>query len=54
MNILFSLKTDTVNTELIKAKALYHLIKELDVGVMDSTSYSENDAHHIFEVENRF
>lgn len=39
------------NAELIKAKALNRLMKELDDGISDSVSYSEDEVYQIFGVE---
>lgn len=39
----FSVTAD--NAELIRVKALNHLMKELDVGVADTVSYPENEVY---------
>ena len=38
-------KTDTLNAELGKKKALSCLMKELDVGIVDPISYSEDEVY---------
>ena len=45
----FSVTAD--NEELIKAKALSRLMKELDAGIADSTSYSEDEVYRMLGVE---
>jgi len=39
------------NAELVKAKALSRLIKELDAGIADTISYSEDEVYNILGVE---
>ena len=39
------------NAELIKAKALSRLMKELDAGTADPVSYSEDEVYQILGVE---
>ena len=45
----FSVTAD--NAEMVKAKALSRLMKELDAGIADSTSYSEDEVYHMLGVE---
>ena len=45
----FSLTAD--NADLVKAKALNRLMKELDAGIADPTSYSEDEVHRMLGVE---
>jgi len=45
----FSVTAD--NAELVKAKALNCLMKELDAGVADTISYSEDEVYNILGVE---
>lgn len=45
----FSVTTD--NAEMVKAKALSRLTKELDAGIADPTSYSEGEVYHMLGVE---
>jgi len=45
----FSVTAD--NAELVKAKALSRLMKELDAGVADTISYSEDEVYNILGVE---
>ena len=45
----FSVTAD--NADLIKAKALNRLMKELDAGIVDPTSYSEDEAYRMLGVE---
>ena len=45
----FSVTAD--NAELIRAKALNRLMKELDAGIADPTSYSEDEVYHMLGVE---
>lgn len=45
----FSVTAD--NAEIVKAKALSRLIKELDAGISDPTSYSEDEVYHMLGVE---
>lgn len=45
----FSVTAD--NAETVKAKALSRLIKELDVGAADPTSYSEDEVYRMLGVE---
>ena len=45
----FSVTAD--NADLVKAKALNRLMKELDAGIADPTSYSEDEAYRMLEVE---
>ena len=45
----FSVTAD--NADLIKAKALNRLMKELDEGIADPTSYSEDEAYRMLGVE---
>ena len=45
----FSVTAD--NAEMVKAKALSRLMKELDAGIADSTSYSENEVYRMLGVE---
>ena len=45
----FSVTAD--NAEMVKAKALSRLMKELDTGIADSTSYSEDEVYHMLGVE---
>ena len=45
----FSVTAD--NADLVKAKALNRLMKELDAGIADPTSYSEDEAYHMLGVE---
>ena len=45
----FSVTAD--NADLVKAKALSRLIKELDAGITDPTSYSEDEAYRMLGVE---
>ncbi len=39
------------NAEVIKAKALNRLVKELDEGISDPVSYSENEVYQILGVK---
>lgn len=39
------------NAEMVKTKALSRLMKELDVGIADSASYSEDKVYHMLGVE---
>ena len=45
----FSVTAD--NAEMVKAKALSRLMKELDAGIADLTSYSEDEAYHMLGIE---
>ncbi len=45
----FSVTSD--NAEMVKAKALGRLMKELDAGIADSTSYSEDEVYRMLGVE---
>ena len=45
----FSVTAD--NADLVKAKALNRLMKELDAGIADPTSYSEDEAYRMLGVE---
>lgn len=45
----FSVTAD--NAEMVKAKALSRLMKELDAGIADSTSYSEDEVYRMLGVE---
>ena len=45
----FSVTAD--NADLVKAKALNRLMKELDAGIADPTSYSEDEVYHMLRVE---
>ena len=45
----FSVTAD--NAEMVKAKALSRLMKELDAGIADSTSYSEDEVYCMLGVE---
>ncbi len=45
----FSVTAD--NAELVKAKALSRLMKELDASVADTISYSEDEVYNILGVE---
>ena len=45
----FSVTAD--NADLVKAKALNRLMKELDAGIADPTSYSEDEVYCMLEVE---
>ena len=45
----FSVTAD--NADLVKAKALNRLMKDLDAGVADPTSYSEDEAYRMLGVE---
>ena len=45
----FSVTAD--NADLVKAKALSRLMKELDAGIADPTSYSEDEVYHMLGVE---
>ena len=45
----FSVTSD--NAEMVKAKALSRLMKELDAGIADSTSYSEDEVYRMLGVE---
>ena len=45
----FSVTAD--NADLVKAKALNRLMKELDAGIADPTSYSEDEAYRILGAE---
>ena len=45
----FSVTAD--NAEMVKAKALSRLMKELDTGIADSTSYSEDEVYHMLGIE---
>ena len=45
----FSVTAD--NADLVKAKALNRLMKELDAGIADPTSYSEDEVYHMLGVE---
>ena len=41
----FPVSVTADNAELIRVKALNHLMKELDVGVADTVSYPENEVY---------
>ena len=45
----FSVTAD--NADLVKAKALNRLMKELDAGIADSTTYSEDEVYRMLGVE---
>ena len=45
----FSVTAD--NADLVKTKALNRLMKELDAGIADPTSYSEDEAYRMLGVE---
>ena len=45
----FSVTAD--NAEMVKAKALGRLMKELDAGIADPISYSEDEVYHMLGVE---
>ena len=45
----FSLTAD--NADLVKAKALNRLMKELDAGIADPPSYSEDEVYRMLGVE---
>ena len=45
----FSVTAD--NADLVKAKALNRLMKELDAGIADSTAYSEDEVYRMLGVE---
>lgn len=45
----FSVTADTA--EMVKAKALSRLMKELDAGIADTTSYSEDEVYHMLGVK---
>ena len=45
----FSVTTD--NAEMVKGKALSRLMKELDAGIADSASYSEDEIYRMLGVE---
>lgn len=45
----FSVTTD--NAEIVKAKALSRLMKELDAGIADPTSYSGDEVYRMLGVE---
>lgn len=45
----FSVTSD--NAEMVKAKALSRLMKELDAGIVEPTSYSEDEVYHMLGVE---
>lgn len=47
----FPFQVTEKNAELVRAKALNRLMKELDDGVSDPVSYSEEEVYQILEVE---
>mgnify|MGYP001038490110 CR=1 FL=1 len=54
VNVFFQQSLNAVtegNAELIKAKALTRLMKELNEGISDSVSYSEDEVYQMLGVE---